>query len=642
MSHPLLPFPWLDLVLILALIALNGVLSMSELAIVSSREARLKAMVKSGSSGAKVALSLAAEPGRFLSTVQTGITLIGMIDVCLVVAIAVFWFDVPLRGSVALLFAQCAVYLMSTLGLGLVIVVTTFASLVIGEIVPKQFALRSPEPIAAIVARPLYWMAKVTAPFVWLLDTTSSLIFKALRLDRESRNAVTAEELHLVVAEAHTAGVLDESEREIISGIVRLADRPVREVMTPRTDVDWIDVHSTGDQIRTALKVIPHSRIPVADGSVDNIVGVVQARDLLTRALDGQPLDLKGLCRQAPVIPDLMDAMDALAVLRAADVPLALVHDEYGHLDGIVTPGSILAALAGAFSSDLDDDTDPPLVERDDGSWLISGAASADLLTDRLGIPPRVGKSPTPARDRCWSAMAFAEEWTGRYGVAMGCPKLSWMAPNPRRSQLPHERYCPGARGRASGAALALCLACHGVLVAACHADPGVRRGGHLVLVGLARAGGSIAPPVFVGVLVGGDWPAALIRGTRSLESKPFPARPPGGHLPGAPVTGKRPQLAVKKTSAAERTGGGAARWRSGAAAERTGGGTARFTEFWLRHARAGRKLGAMTFSVRTFRPAPWAGRHVLTPGDSYVSLLVRCRRAAGSICCARRCGARR
>ena len=380
MSHPLLPFPWLDLVLILALIALNGVLSMSELAIVSSREARLKAMVKSGSSGAKVALSLAAEPGRFLSTVQTGITLIGI----LAGAYSGAHFGQPVGQRIALLGIDPET--ASTLGLGLVIVVTTFASLVIGEIVPKQFALRSPEPIAAIVARPLYWMAKVTAPFVWLLDTTSSLIFKALRLDRESRNAVTAEELHLVVAEAHTAGVLDESEREIISGIVRLADRPVREVMTPRTDVDWIDVHSTGDQIRTALKEIPHSRIPVADGSVDNIVGVVHARDLLTRALDGQPLDLKGLCRQAPVIPDLMDAMDALAVLRAADVPLALVHDEYGHLDGIVTPGSILAALAGAFSSDLDDDTDPPLVERDDGSWLISGAASADLLTDRLGM----------------------------------------------------------------------------------------------------------------------------------------------------------------------------------------------------------------------------------------------------------------
>jgi putative hemolysin len=274
----------------------------------------------------------------------------------------------------------------STIGFSLVIIIVTYASLVIGEIVPKQFALRSPEPIAAIVARPLDWLSKLTAPFVWLLDRTSSLIFRALGLDRESRNQVTAEELHLVVAEAQTAGVLEESERAMISGIVRLADRPVREVMTPRTDVDWIDIHATSDEIRTALREIPHSRIPVADGSVDNIVGVVQTRDLLTLVLDEKPLELRTLCRQAPVIPDLMDAMDALAVLRAADVPLALVHDEYGHFDGIVTPGSLLAALAGAFAHDVDDDTDPPIVEREDGSWLLSGAASADLLSDRLGV----------------------------------------------------------------------------------------------------------------------------------------------------------------------------------------------------------------------------------------------------------------
>jgi putative hemolysin len=380
MSDHLLPFPWLDLLLILALIALNGVLSMSELAIVSSREARLKAMVKSGSRGAKVALTLAAEPGRFLSTVQTGITLIGI----LAGAYSGAHFGQPVGQRIALL--GIAPETANTLGLGLVIVVTTFASLVVGEIVPKQFALRSPEPIAAIVARPLDWLSKITAPFVWLLDTTSSLIFKALGLDRESRNAVTAEELHLVVAEAQTAGVLEESERAIISGIVRLADRPVREVMTPRTDVDWIDIHATSDEFRAALREIPHSRIPVADGSVDNIVGVIQTRDLLTQALDCQPLDLRAMCREAPVIPDLMDAMDALAVLRGADVPLALVHDEYGHLEGIVTPGSLLAALAGAFSSDLYDDHEPPIVEREDGSWLLSGAASADLLSDRLGM----------------------------------------------------------------------------------------------------------------------------------------------------------------------------------------------------------------------------------------------------------------
>ena len=273
-----------------------------------------------------------------------------------------------------------------TLGFGLVIVLTTFVSLVIGEIVPKQIALRSPEPIAVVMARPMRWLSGITAPFVWLLDRSSVLIFKIFGFDRESENQVTAEELHLVVAEAQTAGVLEESERAIISGIVRLADRPVREVMTPRTEIDWIDVDCSPEEVREALLGTAHTRIPVADGSVENIVGVVEIRDVVAALLENRPLDLRALCRKAPVIPDLMDAMDALAVLRSAEVPLALVHDEYGHLDGIVTPGSILAALAGTFAHDIEQGDEPPLVEREDGSWLVSGAANADLLSDRLGV----------------------------------------------------------------------------------------------------------------------------------------------------------------------------------------------------------------------------------------------------------------
>ncbi len=380
MSDHLAPIPWFDVLLILALIALNGLFAMSELAIVSSREARLRALVKNGSRGAQCALGLAAEPGRFLSTVQIGITLIGI----LAGAYSGASLGRPIAERLARLGLDPAT--AEPVGFGLVIVTVTYVSLIVGELVPKQFALRNPEPIAAIIALPMNWLSKATAPFVWLLDQSSSLIFKALGLDRESKNQVTAEELHLVVAEAQSAGVLEESERAFISGIVRLADRPVREVMTPRTDVDWIDISAKPDELRRALLETPHSRIPVADGSVENIVGVIKTRDVMSALLEGRPLDLQELCREAPVIPDLMDAMDALAVLRAADVPLALVHDEYGHLDGIVTPGSILAALAGTFAHDVEQGEEPPLVEREDGSWLVSGAASADLLADQLGV----------------------------------------------------------------------------------------------------------------------------------------------------------------------------------------------------------------------------------------------------------------
>ncbi len=380
MSDHLDPIPWFDVLLLFALIGLNGVLAMSELAIVSSRDARLKAMVKSGSGGAKTALELASDPGRFLSTVQSGITLIAIFAGAF--SGAALGEPVTQRIEELGLDPKTA----HTVGFGVVIFLTTYFSLVIGEIVPKQIALRSPEPIAVVMARPMWWLSRVTAPFVWLLDRSSAAIFKLLGLDRGSKNQVTAEELHLVVAEAQTAGVLEEDERAMISGIVRLADRPVREVMTPRTEIDWIDIHASPEAARVALLETAHSRIPVADGAVENIIGVIQTRDVLAEALEGRPIDLRKLCRKAPVIPDLMDAMDALAVLRNADVPLALVHDEYGHLDGIVTPGSILAALAGTFAHDVEQGDEPPLVEREDGSWLVSGAASADLLVDRLGV----------------------------------------------------------------------------------------------------------------------------------------------------------------------------------------------------------------------------------------------------------------
>jgi magnesium and cobalt exporter, CNNM family len=380
MSHHLAPIPWLDVVLIFALILLNGVLALSELAIVSSRDARLRAMARSGSTGAQSALDLAAEPGRFLSTVQSGITLISVING----AFSGASLGEPAAERIEL--AGFAPATAHTLGYGLVVILITYVSLVIGEIVPKQIALRSPEPIAVAIAKPMKLLARITAPFVWLLDRSSAMIFKLFGLDRESKNQVTAEELHLVVAEAQTAGVLEEDERAMISGIVRLADRPVREVMTPRTEIDWIDLKSTPAEIREALLETAHTRIPVADGSIENIIGVIQIRDVVAALLEGRPLDLNQLCRSAPVIPDLMDAMDALAVLRNADVPLALVNDEYGHLDGIVTPGSILAALAGTFLHDIEQGEEPPLVEREDGSWLLSGAGSADLLPDRLGI----------------------------------------------------------------------------------------------------------------------------------------------------------------------------------------------------------------------------------------------------------------
>jgi putative hemolysin len=374
------PYPWTDVAIIIALVALNGVFAMSELAIVSARKPRLEAMARRGRSGARIAIELGADPGRFLSTVQIGITLIGII--------AGAYSGASLGGPTGERIAQFGVKpeTAEIIGFAMVIGITTFLSLIIGELVPKQFALRAPEPIAATMALPMVWLARATAPLVWLLDRTSALIFRLLGMNRESESHVTAEELHLIVAEASKSGVIEESERAIISGVVRLADRPVREVMTPRTELDWIDADADHDALLDVLRTLPHSRMLVAEGSVDKIIGVVQARDIVAKLVDGADIDLRALMKQAPIVPDQVDAMDALEALRRADVPMAMVHDEYGHLEGIVTPADLLAAIAGDFASDHDIDTDPPLVEREDGSLLVSGWLPADTLAEKIGL----------------------------------------------------------------------------------------------------------------------------------------------------------------------------------------------------------------------------------------------------------------
>ena len=408
------PFPWGDAVIILALVMLNGVFAMSELAIVSSRRPRLQALEKSGNRGARVALALAADPGKFLSVVQVGITLVGII--------AGAYSGASLGAPVGERFTSwfgISPDLAGTLGFVLVIGLTTYASLIVGELVPKQFALRNPEPIAAFMARPMLWLSKAAAPVVWLLDGSSALIFRLLGLNRESKQHVTAEEIHLVMIEAARAGVIEESERAIISGVVRLADRPVREVMTPRPEIDWIDVDADAATVREQILSSPHTRLPVARGSADDILGVVGLRDIVGVLLAGGTPVLSQLMQPAEIVPDQLDAMDALNRLRAAEVPMALVHDEYGHFEGIVTPSDILSAIAGDFVSDKDIGTEPAVVERADGSLLIAGGGSAELLVERLGIDL--------AEDRDYATVAGHALWvlkrlpeTGEYFTDQG------------------------------------------------------------------------------------------------------------------------------------------------------------------------------------------------------------------------------
>ena len=369
----------IDILIVLGLILLNGFFALSELAVVSSRHSRLKALAASGRRGANRALKLATDPGRFLSTVQIGITLVGILS-------GVY--------SGEVFGAQAAAYLSDawlppgaaiSLGYGSVAIAVTYFSVIIGELVPKNLALRNAEGVACAVAPIMVVVSKIAAPAVWLLDASTRLVFRAFGLSTEREVRVTDEEIKALIAEAERAGVLETSEREMLSGVMRLADRTVVGLMTPRTDVDWIDITASPEEIKERLISTPHSRLPVGEGSIDNMIGVIQTRELLATLLSGKPFDVRSLVRKAPIIPEGTDALDALATLREAEVPMALIHDEYGNFQGLVTPADVLEAIAGAFRADTAG-AGPMAVEREDGSWLLSGAMPADEMADKLGI----------------------------------------------------------------------------------------------------------------------------------------------------------------------------------------------------------------------------------------------------------------
>ena len=374
------PFPWTDLFVIAGLIVLNGVFAMSELAIVSARTAQLKARAAKGSRGARVALTLAADPGKFLSTVQIGITLVGII--------AGAYSGATLGGPVGERLAALGMPAAwaEDAGSAVVIALVAYLSLVVGELVPKQLALQAAVPIAVALAPAMALIARAAAPVVWLLNASSGLLIRALGVRPSDGDSVTAEELHMIFADATRSGVIEREQQEMLAGVVRLAQRPVRELMTPRTELDWIELAADPDTVRRTLEGSPHSVLPVGDGSPDRIVGVVRARDLLAAMVAGEAPDVGALMRRAEVVPDQLDAVDALRVLQSGEIAMAMVHDEYGHLDGIVTPVDLLTALVGDFASDQEQSDGPALVEREDGSLLISGGMGADALATRLGL----------------------------------------------------------------------------------------------------------------------------------------------------------------------------------------------------------------------------------------------------------------
>lgn len=379
-----------EILIVVVLTIVNGVLAMSELAVVSSRPARLRAMADQGNKGAATAIRLAEDPGKFLSSVQIGITLVGILSgafsgATLGLRLTEWLRDIGVAGSVA-----------DVLGVGVVVVVITYISLILGELVPKQIALRDPEGVASRVAPGMKLLAAIGSPIVFILDVSGKAVLALLGQGQESEEKVTEEEVKTIIAEAATTGIIESDEHSMISGVMRLADRSARGLMTPRLDVDVIDLADDSDEIRKTILSTHRSRLLVQDGDADSIIGVVAIKDIISVFANGQPLDVRKFVQPVPVVMDHADALDVVRAIRNATVHMALVVDEYGHFEGIVTSADILEVITGVFQEETGDD--PALVRREDGSWLVAGWMPVDEFSEKLKVSiPKDAKFETVA-----------------------------------------------------------------------------------------------------------------------------------------------------------------------------------------------------------------------------------------------------
>lgn len=367
-----------EILIVVVLILVNGALALSELAVVSARPARLKVLAEQGNAGAATAIKLAEDPGKFLSSVQIGITLVGILSGAFSGATLglrlTYWLEqVGVPDNIA-----------DVAGVGVVVVLITYASLILGELVPKQIALRNPEAVAARVAQPMFILALVGTPIVWLLDISGKLVLRLLGQAGQSDESVTEEEVRTIIAEATSAGVLETEEHSMISGVMRLADRSARGLMTPRLDVITIDVADSYEENLAIILGSTHTKVLVQEGDADSILGVLALSDLLPAMAAGQQPDLRALIKPVPVVMEHADALDVVEAIRKSKAQMALVVDEYGHFEGIVTYGDVLEVITGSYGDEPGDE--PALVQRQDGSWLVAGWMPVDDFSERFKL----------------------------------------------------------------------------------------------------------------------------------------------------------------------------------------------------------------------------------------------------------------
>lgn len=389
-----------DILIILGLILLNGVFAMSELAVVSSKRMRLERLSENGSRGARAALHLSDSPSRFLSTVQVGITLIGIFngafgEASLVAKLTPNVATVPVLANYA-----------REIALGIVVVSITFASIVLGELVPKRIAMQHPEAVATLIATPMQLLSRIMGPFVRILSVTTEFILRLLGLHKPKDNTVTAEEITGMLKEGAEAGMFEKTEHEIVTRALRLDDVRIASLMTPRADLEFIDLNETVEQNLAKIAATPYSRFPVYRGDRTQVIGIVHAGDLFEQVIRGNSLsnvDIAAVTKSALYMPESVSAMDLLETLKKNRSEIALVVDEYGEIEGMVTLSDVMGALVGEVSIVDDDKEDADAVQRDDGSWLIDGGISFDKFRDIFSTEVR-----------------FPEELTGTYHTLAG------------------------------------------------------------------------------------------------------------------------------------------------------------------------------------------------------------------------------
>ncbi|MEZ4736940.1 MAG: hemolysin family protein [Caldilineaceae bacterium] len=393
----------LEVLIVLLLIIANGVFALSEAAVVASRKARLQQRAQEGDPNAQVALELAEDPSRFLSTVQIGITLIGIFagafgGATLAAGIARYVATIPFIGVYA-----------DTISLSLVVLIITYLSLIVGELAPKRIALQNPEHIATLVAKPMRRLSVVTGPVVSLLSRSTDLLLRLIGMQATEEPAVTEEEIKVMIEQGAESGIFAVAEQEMVERIFRFGDRAVSSLMTRRPDIVWLDLEDPLEKNLEILASRVYSRLPVCRGTLDEVVGVLRAKDLLNQSVEGKPFDLMSVLQPPVFVPETLPAIKLLERLRQARTHIVLVIDEHGSLEGLVTLNDILGALIGDLPA-VDESDEPYAVQRDDGSWFLDGMLPVDDFKALLDI----GKLPDEETGNFQTLSGFVMMQMGR------------------------------------------------------------------------------------------------------------------------------------------------------------------------------------------------------------------------------------